>query len=240
MRSSVCTVACLLGTLVVQRVSPVFALPPARDFQRVQRLDISQWWNAGGVKVVALAPSQLFGGTMSDIDASEGRLDMGASDALKTLRRGLRRVVRFLGWSASRWAEWLLRAAVFLALTIAAPLLDRELVLTWNEKGWRGVRHSVLLGTAVHVRLLLDRRSPLIGKLAVVVALSYGVVSSDLLPDKSFPIGALDDVLAVVLASRGFMLLCPQSLVETHAARAASAHDRLREWQRSGALPPTG
>ncbi len=43
--------------------------------------------------------------------------------------------------------------------------------------------------------------------------------------DKSLPVGALDDVCVVVIVSLGFMLLCPERLVEAHAIRAASARD---------------
>jgi len=227
------TIACVVGFLLFEGPPGVLALPGTTASDGVRMESCSGWKSRGMLFVVVPLGVQLFGGTVLDTDTAERVLAISASDAVNMLGRGIRNLIWFLRWSASRWAEWLLRATLFFALTIVAPLLDPELVLAWREKGWRGARRSLLLGAAVHVRLLLDRRSPLVGKLAVVVALGYGVVSSDLLPDNSLPIGALDDVLAIVLASRGFMLLCPQSLVEDHAMRAASAPDRERAWQGS-------
>lgn len=233
-RSWIVLLVCLLALLAVETRWPVLALPPTPDshLTGVDERQISR-------QVLAPLLPQLAHGTFLDMEPPEERFGVGATDAFKALRRGLRRVMRFFQWSAARWAKWLLRSTIFLALAIAAPLIDRELVSTWRDKGWRGVRRSILLGAAVHVRLLLDRRAPLLGKLAIVLALGYGVISSDLVPDKSFPIGALDDLLAIILASRGFMLLCPQGLIEAHAVRAASSHGRRRRWQRTRILPPT-
>lgn len=127
------------------------------------------------------------------------------------------------------------RAFGFLILSLLAPLLDMALVTAWKDTGWRGVRSSILLGLAVYVRLLVDRDAPLVGKAAILLALAYGVISRDLVPDASFPVGVLDDALAMVLASRGFMLLCPQHLVQAHAIRAARARERRTSWR---LLPP--
>jgi uncharacterized membrane protein YkvA (DUF1232 family) len=134
----------------------------------------------------------------------------------------------------------MLRAVAFFLLAVLAPLVNRDLLVTWREKGWEGMRNSVLLGVTVHMRLLLDSHAPLLGKLAIAFALAYCVASRDLIPDASFPLGALDDAFAVVLASRIFMLLCPESLVEAHAILAARTGERLRAWQRSRVPPPAG
>ena len=95
------------------------------------------------------------------------------------------------------------------------------------------MRRAFLLGCAVYVRLLCDRHAPMVGKLAVAFAIAYGVASRDLMPDAWFPAGLLDDLLVVVLASRGFMLICPEHLVQEHAARTTRARERLRTWRRS-------
>ena len=170
----------------------------------------------------------------------EDGLSAAATDLFKSTRYGIRRTVWFLRWSANRWAEWLSRGLGFFVLGVFVPLLNRDLLATWRTKGWHGMRDSVLLGSAVYMRLLLDRHAPLFGKLAIAFALAYGVASRDLVPDASFPLGALDDCLAVVLASHGFMLLCPESLVEAHAIQAARAGERWRVWQRSRIPPPVG
>lgn len=170
------------------------------------------------------------------VEPFEDELSAGVTSLFKGVRYCIRRSIRFMGWSANRWAQWMLRALGFFTLAVLAPLINLDLLATWREKGWVGLRDSILLGVAVYMRLLLDRHAPLLGKLAIVFALLYCVVSRDLVPDTSFPLGALDDALAVVLASRGFMLLCPESLVEAHAILAARAGERRRAWQRS--VPP--
>jgi uncharacterized membrane protein YkvA (DUF1232 family) len=170
----------------------------------------------------------------------EDELSAAVTRLFKNARYGIRRGIRFLRWSANRWAQWTVRALGFFVLAVLAPLLNRDLLATWREQGRDGLRNAILLGVAVYIRLLLDRQAPVLGKLAIVLALAYGVASRDLVPDASFPLGVLDDVLAVVLASRGFMLLCPESLVEAHAMLAARARERRRVWQRSRARPPAG
>jgi uncharacterized membrane protein YkvA (DUF1232 family) len=169
----------------------------------------------------------------------EDALSSSTTSLFKSIRYGIRRTLRFLRWSANRWAEWMLRALGFFILAVLAPLVNRDLLKTWREKGWDGLRKSVLLGVTVYMRLLLDSHAPLLGKLAIAFALAYCVASRDLVPDASFPLGALDDALAVVLASRGFILLCPESLVEAHAIRAARKGERLQAW-RSRVPPPVG
>jgi len=151
----------------------------------------------------------------------EDELSAGVTSLFKSIRYGIRRTLRFLRWSASRWAAWMLRALGFFALAMLAPLVNRDLLRTWWKEGWHGLRDSILLGGAVYMRLLLDRQAPFYGKLAIALALAYGVASRDFVPDAWFPLGALDDILAIVLASRAFMLLCPESLVEAHAILAA-------------------
>jgi uncharacterized membrane protein YkvA (DUF1232 family) len=190
------------------------------------------------VGIIARAAGQSLQAEGLIVDPLEERLSVGTADLFKSMRYGIRRTARFLRWSAKRWAGWLVRSFAFLLLVLLAPLLDRALLTAWKENGWRGLRNSILLGLAVHTRLLLDRKAPLLGKLLVILAVAYGVVSQDLLPDASFPVGILDDVLAVVLASRGFLLLCPESLVQMHAMRAARANERIREWHRAGIGPP--
>lgn len=169
----------------------------------------------------------------------EQELSAGTTTLLKTMRYRIRRIARFVGWSLNRWARWLTRALVFSALVLLAPLLDMALVRAWKERGWRGVGRSLLRGLVVYAGLLLDRHAPVIGKVAILLAVAYGVASRDLLPDASFPVGALDDVLAVVLASRGFLLLCPERLVETHAVRAAGTQGR-GSWRRGRVRPHIG
>jgi uncharacterized membrane protein YkvA (DUF1232 family) len=170
----------------------------------------------------------------------EDQLSAGVTSLFKSIRYGVRRATRFLRWSVNRWAVWMLRALGFFVLAVLAPLVNRDLLAAWREKGWQSLRTSIRLGVAVYMRLLLDRHAPLFGKLAIAFALAYGVASRDLVPDASLPLGVLDDAFAIVLASRAFMLLCPESLVEEHAILAARAGERRRTWQRLRIPPPAG
>jgi uncharacterized membrane protein YkvA (DUF1232 family) len=177
---------------------------------------------------VVSGPSPVVLGTIIGIEPLEEQLGAGTTNLLKGVRYGLRRGARFLRWSAHRWATWVMRAFGFLLIVLLAPLLDRGLVVSWKEKGWVGVRSSILLGLAVHVRLLVDRQTPLLGKIAVALAVAYGVASRDLMPDAAFPVGLVDDLLVVAIASRGFVLLCPSGIVSEHARRATRLRERLR------------
>jgi uncharacterized membrane protein YkvA (DUF1232 family) len=219
-------VACVLSLFGSRGPSSGLAVVLQSFSHRVECQRTLQWSDPDRFSVALPARLEVADGAVGDFETADERLNIDASQAFQALRRGVRHVVWFFRWSTARWAEWLLRAAAFLILAVAMPLLDRELVSTWRQTGWRGVRRVLVLGAAVHMRLLMDRRAPVLGKLAVLVALGYGVVSRDVVPDNFFPVGFLDDMVVVSLASRGFMLLCPQSLVESHANLAASAEDR--------------
>ena len=190
------------------------------------RLLLQESGNAG---VVCSSCTAVFGLVPElNVEPSEGGLRVQRNQLFKSLRRGIRSVLRFLRWSVDRWADWLVRLLCFLGVALVAPLLDRSLVTTWRQKGWRDALRAILLGSAVFVRLLLDHKAPLLGKLLVALGLLYGVASSDLMPDASLPLGVLDDIVAVGLASRVFMRLCPDSLIEAHALRASRALERRR------------
>jgi uncharacterized membrane protein YkvA (DUF1232 family) len=125
-------------------------------------------------------------------------------------------------------------------VALVGALLDPALVRAWRGQGFRGLRTSVTLALAVYVRLLLDHRAPIVGKAALAFAIAYGIASWDLVRDSSLPGGVVDDVVVVTLASRCFLLLCPDALVEEHALRAARARNRSLAWPRSRVLPPVG
>ena len=188
--------------------------------------DGAAWRLRGPVVVVSGRPPVSLGTTIS-IAPLEEQLSAGTTNLFKGVQYGLRRGTRFLRWLVSRWATWAMRASGFLLIVLLAPLLGRGLVASWEENGWRGMQTWILLGLAVHVRLLLDRQAPLVGKMAVALAIVYGVAACDLVPDGVFPVGLVDDLLVIVLASRGFILMCPNWMVTEHALRAARPRERL-------------
>jgi uncharacterized membrane protein YkvA (DUF1232 family) len=151
----------------------------------------------------------------------EQRLGSVSTDVLRGVRRWIRRLFRFVRWSARWWASWSLRAALFAVLVLLTPLFDRALLRTWREQGMDAVRTAAAQALAVHMRLLFDRGAPVVGKVSLVAAIIYGVASRDVLPDHSSIVGFLDDAAVVLLASRCFMMLCPDHLVEAHAFHVA-------------------
>jgi len=168
----------------------------------------------------------------------EEQLSVGSARFLRTVRRWLRRFFRTVSWSVQQWTNWTLSAVGMVLIALLAPLLDRQLVETWKRHGFGVFRVSVLLALAVYVRLLLDRRSPLIGKALLTFAVLCGVAPNDLLPDRLSGLGLIDDLVLVGLASRIFTRLCPDGLVEQHAVEAAKAWERAtRSRIPSGALP---
>ncbi len=149
------------------------------------------------------------------------RLNLGAVALMRAFRRSLWVAVKWTAWSVRKWAGWLRQALLFGLFAIVAPLMDRSLVKTWRENGLAGIRVAFLLGLAVYARLLLDARTPLLGKGLLLLAIAYGVAPRDLVPDGVMPLGLLDDGVAVVLATRCFMRLCPERLVIEHARRVS-------------------
>ncbi len=203
--------------------SQVYHLNPAT---RVSHSGDGPAWQLRSPAVASGRSPVLLGRSIS-IGPLEEQLSAGTTNLFKGVQYGLRRGTRFVRWLVSRWATWAMRAAGFLLIVLLAPLLGRGFVSSWEENGWRGVRTWILLGLAVHVRLLLDRQAPLVGKMAVALAVVYGVAARDLVPDSLLPVGLVDDLLIIVLASRGFILMCPNWMVTEHALRAARPRERL-------------
>jgi uncharacterized membrane protein YkvA (DUF1232 family) len=73
------------------------------------------------------------------------------------------------------------------------------------------------------------------------VALLYWLVPFDLIADKSLVPGFIDDLAVAVVAAKGFVYLCPTSLVAAHA-RAVEERARRRRLPNPPevAAPPQG
>jgi uncharacterized membrane protein YkvA (DUF1232 family) len=118
------------------------------------------------------------------------------------------------------------KASVFVLVALLVPLLDRRLIRSWRINGFRRFCNSVALAVAVYVRLLFDRSTPVVGKVLLALAVVYGVAPRDVMPDFFLPTGLIDDVIVVAVASRCFIELCPDRLVERHALQAARGWSR--------------
>jgi uncharacterized membrane protein YkvA (DUF1232 family) len=158
--------------------------------------------------------------------AFDRRLQMSVRYLLKSANRWTRQGLKYLRWCARRWVQWTTKASVFVVFALLVPFLDRGVIRSWRTNGFRRFRNSIALAVAVYVRLLFDRSTPIVGKGLLALAIVYAVAPRDLIPDFSFPIGLIDDVIVVAVASRCFIELCPDRLVERHALRAARGWSR--------------
>lgn len=168
------------------------------------------------------------------LPAFEQRLSLGTEHFLRGTRFWIRRIFRAIARSAEAWSDRLGELLMFAVLSVVAPLLDRSLLSIWRQRGFARSRVSFTLAVAVYLRLIIDRRTPTLGKALVVIAIAYGVAPMDVIPDRVLPFGLLDDVVAVTVAARCFIGLCPDRLINEHVARARRLRSRR---EAKGAFP---
>ncbi len=149
----------------------------------------------------------------------------------KTVFREVRRAFRMLRWMFWRamdwWAGWIRRAAFSIIVAIAALLADRSLITVWRTQGLRSFFTHAALMLYVYGRLLFSAKVPIAPKLLLLGAFIYGVVPSDLVPDRRFWPGQLEDMLLITLAVRAFVYACPQESVNEYAERAVMLKQRM-------------
>jgi len=166
----------------------------------------------------------------------ESRLSAGTTGLLRTVRQRFRQMRRVLANAAARWQMWLGGASVFIALSVVAPVIDRTLLGIWKTQGGRAFLRALSSAVVVYVRLLFDGRAPGIGKGLIAFAVVYGASSTDIMPDRAGLIwGFTDDIILIILASRSFMRMCPDELIEEHAVRVATIRARREELKRAAA-----
>ena len=122
------------------------------------------------------------------------------------------------------WLTLGLSVAAFFAVASIASIADtRMLALRHGKPG----ELSRYLGTGLRIffGILRDRQTPYLARLVLAAALAYWLLPFDIIPDKSLMPGFIDDVIVAASAARGFLYLCPDSLVAQHAAGIeAGAH----------------
>lgn len=150
---------------------------------------------------------------------------------LRDIRRTARRVRWLLDRSLSVWWKWFKRSARFLLVALAAALADGQLVAAWRREGIRVIINYVPLMLYVYARLLLSPRVRLIGKVLLVLSITYGVRRSDLIFDGRSG-GMIDDIVLIVVATRFFLYTCSEELVSTYAQSAVGWRGRISTVQR--------
>lgn len=162
---------------------------------------------------------------LGSLQPLENRLSAGTTNLLRSLRKRVRQVVRNLRYGAGRWTSWLGGLILFLVVGLVVPLLGVDNLRTFRREGFLAFLRELSLALAVYVRLLFDSRTPVVGKALLGFAVAYGAASRDLFPDRMSALSFADDLVLLVLASRSFMMLCPQEIVEEHALAAARARE---------------
>lgn len=183
--------------------------------------------NPGGPPPFAgVSMSGLAGGASGYIQPLENRLSAGTTNLLRTVRKRVRQIVRRLRYGAGSWTSWLGGLVLFLVVALIVPLLGRDNLRTFRQQGFLAFARELSLALAVYVRLLIDSRTPVVGKALVAFAVVYGAAPRDLFPDRPGLLSYVDDLILLVLASRCFMMLCSEEIVEEHAVAAAHARER--------------
>jgi uncharacterized membrane protein YkvA (DUF1232 family) len=156
----------------------------------------------------------------ASFDQKVGGLLVGVEHAVLQLGNG---TVRAVARAAHVWSRYIRRALKFGLLVLLIGLVDRRLIAAWRVSGIRVLATYVPLMIYVYARLLFDRRVYSAGKILLGIAVAYGVLRRDLVPDHNL-LGLVDDVILLVIAVRLLLKWCSDEVVDAHANEA------VRRW----------
>jgi uncharacterized membrane protein YkvA (DUF1232 family) len=126
------------------------------------------------------------------------------------------RLLLLMGNVGVFWLWAALSIAAFLIVAAFASVVDTRMFTLRHEQPGAVARY-LGYGIRTFFLILLDRRTPYIARIFLAVALVYWLVPFDLIADKSVVPGFIDDLAVAVVAAKGFVYLCPTSLVAAHA-----------------------
>ena len=159
----------------------------------------------------------------------EQDLRQGTVGLLRTGRWWYRKIYNTVHHAVRSWWQWLVRAAFFLAIALAASMLDGNLWRQLRSQGWGALRAYIPRGALVYVLTAFDRRADRFGQGVLLGALVYGIVPWDLVPDRGLSAGIAEDVVLVAAASRWFMTRCSSEVIEQHARAVEAWRVRTHE-----------
>jgi uncharacterized membrane protein YkvA (DUF1232 family) len=161
----------------------------------------------------------------------EKRLQRAARDALRGVRRAVRKSFFIQKYGPAWWWKLIRRSIPPVFFAILVLLADLRLFLTWKEDGLVMFATYALLTVYVYARLLLSSEVRIGLRLVVLASLVYGIWPGDLIPDRFLtqiiPC-RIDDFLFIAVAVRLFVYGCPQEAVERFAGRAMARLRRVR------------
>lgn len=186
----------------------------------------------------ALEPGQAlqragFGMLLQADPPIEKQIGAAARSVLREIRRSFRQLSWMFGRAMNWWGNWIKRAAFYIFVAIVAALADGSMVGAWRVQGIRVLATYVPMMLYVYGRLLVSSGVSLAPKLLLLGAIIYGAVWRDLLPDRRWIPGRLEDIALIVIATRAFVYACPEALVNQYAERAVQLRRRMSTFQRA-------
>jgi uncharacterized membrane protein YkvA (DUF1232 family) len=131
--------------------------------------------------------------------------------------RSLARFAWLLANVALLWLQIALSIVLFLAAAAFASVADLRM-FDLRRQGPGAIGRYLGQGVRTFFRILRDRRTPYLARGLLGAALLYWLVPLDLVDDSFLPPGLLDDLVLAAAAGKGFIYLCPDSLIQVHAA----------------------
>ncbi len=171
--------------------------------------------HAGGPTPAAAALSPIKSTTLSATSLTPGFAGYLHRLLIHT-ERSSDRAVSFLTQLGALWVWIVLSLGAFLLVTAFSSIADLRM---WElrRQGVRQVGRYINHGMRTFFRILGDRRTPFSARTLLAAALVYWLLPLDLIDDSSLP-GFIDDLVVAVVCAKGFMHLCPDTLVAAHAA----------------------
>jgi uncharacterized membrane protein YkvA (DUF1232 family) len=159
----------------------------------------------------------------------ERGLSQWSFSRLREARRLAIRVTRYLRRTIASWVNWVATGIALLLLGALASAADIRLLRVWRRHGGTQAAQQALIGIAVFLRLLRDRRLPQWPRVLLAAALLYGIAAHDFVSPPWRGLWWLDDVVVVTLAARWFVWRCPEALIVEHAQLLAQRIKRRRQ-----------
>ncbi len=160
----------------------------------------------------------------------EKRFQVALKGLYKDVRRSFKRSRYFVFNSPTWWWRRAKRSVFPIVFALGALLFDASLLAAWKNDGMRVLTAYIPMMVYVYGRLFFSSRASVVARVAVVLAIVYGVWRHDLIRDgrwSSLGIHRLDDFLIIVAAVRFFVYSCSEELVQAYAGRAIELRNRV-------------
>lgn len=197
-------------------------------------LAVPSWQSSKDLIPTLTGQPQVLSLTVQDDDQPFER-QLGS--AVRSMFRELRRYLHLLSIIAARalgwWGKWIKRSLFYVAVAFMAAIADGSLLNAFRQDGVRTLTTYVPMMLYVYTRLLFSAGVKLAPKLVLIGTIIYGAVWRDLIPDRRWIPGRVDDILLIVIAARAFVYACPEELVNQYAERAVVLRRRVASFQRA-------